>query len=106
MASSTGTGTGTGEADTQASTGASVDPPLIAPKPPPVAPARGWVRVVVEPWGNVWIDGRYFGRAPVRARLNTGRHVIQAGRELPSERRVVRVQPGARKEVQLTLGAE
>ena len=98
--------TGTGEPDTQSSTGASVDPPLVAPTPPPVAPARGWVRVVVEPWGNVWIDGRYFGRAPVRARLNTGRHVIQAGRELPSERRVVRVQPGARKEVQLTLGAE
>ena len=69
-------------------------------------PSRGWLRIVVEPWGNVWIDGRYFGRAPVRARLPKGRHLIEAGREIPSQRRVVRVQPGARKEVELRLGAE
>ncbi len=73
---------------------------------PPPPPSRGWLRIVVEPWGNVWIDGRYFGRAPVKARLPKGRHVIEAGREIPSQRRVVRVQPGARKEVELRLGAE
>lgn len=73
---------------------------------PPPAPSRGWLRIVVEPWGNVWIDGRYFGRAPVKARLPKGRHVIEAGREIPSKRRVVRVQPGARKEVDLRLDAE
>jgi serine/threonine protein kinase len=88
------------------STNPVADEPLIETKPAPAASTRGWVRVVVEPWGNVWIDGRYLGRAPVRARLHKGRHVIQAGRELPTERRVVRVQPGTRKEVQLTLGAE
>jgi CelD/BcsL family acetyltransferase involved in cellulose biosynthesis len=42
----------------------------------------------------------------VKARLLKGRHVIEAGRELPSEKRIVRVQPGARKEVELTLGRE
>jgi hypothetical protein len=59
--------------------------------------------VVVQPWGNVWIDGKYFGRAPVRARLEKGRHVIAVGQELPTQKRVVRVQPGARKEIELTL---
>jgi hypothetical protein len=74
-----------------------------APSPPARA-AKGWVNVVVQPWGNVWIDGDYMGRAPVTARLAKGRHVVEAGRELRSQRRVVRVQPGARKEIELTLG--
>jgi serine/threonine-protein kinase len=66
-------------------------------------PSKGWVRVVVQPWGNVWIDGDYMGRAPVLARLPRGRHTIAAGRELPARKRVVRIQPGARKEIVLTL---
>ena len=74
--------------------------------PAPRVAARGWVQVVVEPWGNVWIDGDYMGRAPVKARLARGRHVIEVGRELPTQRRVVRVQPGARKLIEVTLGDE
>jgi hypothetical protein len=64
------------------------------------------VRVFVEPWGNVWIDGKYFGRAPVKARLTKGRHVIEVGHELRSARRAVRVQPGTRQEVEFTLSEE
>jgi hypothetical protein len=62
--------------------------------------------VVVQPWGNVWIDDRFFGRAPVKARLSKGRHVIEVGQELRSERRVVRVRAGARQEVEFTLSEE
>ena len=67
---------------------------------------RGWLHIVVHPWGNVWIDGKYLGRAPVKARLTKGRHVVEAGRELPSQTRVVRGQPGTRKEIEITLSAQ
>lgn len=76
------------------------------PAPEARAPTRGWLQVVVEPWGNVWIDGDYMGRAPVEARLARGRHVIEVGHELPTQRRVVRVQPGARKLIEVTLDGE
>jgi hypothetical protein len=69
----------------------------------PAQVAKGWVRVVVQPWGNVWIDGTWMGRAPVKARLSKGRHVIEAGRDLPSKKRIVRVEPGTRKEIELSL---
>jgi len=71
-----------------------------------VSPARsgkGWVHVVVQPWGNVWIDGTWMGRAPVKARLSKGRHTIEVGRELPSQTRVVRVEAGTRKEIEISL---
>ena len=65
--------------------------------------AKGWVNVVVQPWGNVWIDGLWMGRAPVKAHLTKGRHVIEAGRDLPAKKRIVRVEPGTRKEIEITL---
>jgi hypothetical protein len=57
----------------------------------------------VQPWGNVWIDGVWMGRAPVEARLPKGRHVIKAGRELPATTRIVRLGAGVRKEVEIQL---
>ena len=69
----------------------------------PARVAKGWVHVVVQPWGNVWIDGTWMGRAPVKARLSRGRHVIEAGRDLPSKKRIVRVETGTRNEVELSL---
>jgi hypothetical protein len=65
--------------------------------------AKGWVRVVVQPWGDVWIDGNYMGRAPVDARLPKGRHVVEVGREIPSKTQVVRVDPDVPKEVVIDL---
>ncbi len=89
-------------------------PPPVAPIEPPsekqtrARPAaskanRGWLNVVVEPWGNVWIDDVWMGRAPVEARLKKGRHVVKVGRDLPTKTKVVRVEAGARKEVELEL---
>ncbi|MEM9730513.1 MAG: hypothetical protein AAF997_18175, partial [Myxococcota bacterium] len=65
---------------------------------------RGWVRVVVQPWGNVWIDGVWMGRAPVTARVPEGRHLVEVGRDLPAKKRVVRIAPGERKNIELSLG--
>ncbi|MEM7435493.1 MAG: protein kinase [Myxococcota bacterium] len=84
-------------------------PREAAPKRPrPASPAArsgpGWVQVVVQPWGNVWIDGVWMGRAPVTAKVTEGRHVVEVGRERPSKKRVVRVQSGARKKLELELG--
>ncbi len=70
---------------------------------PPARAGKGWVHVIVQPWGNVWIDGAFMGRAPVKARLSKGRHVVKAGRELPSQTRVVRVEAGTRKELEIKL---
>lgn len=64
---------------------------------------RGWIHVVVQPWGNVWIDGVWMGRAPVKARVSKGRHVVEVGRELPSKKRVVKVEAGARKDLEISL---
>jgi hypothetical protein len=64
---------------------------------------RGWIHVVVQPWGNVWIDGVWMGRAPVKARVSKGRHVVEVGRELPSKKRVVKVEAGARRDLEISL---
>jgi serine/threonine-protein kinase len=80
--------------------------PVLVPagaKEPPTPLRKGWLHVFVQPWGNVWIDGAFMGRAPVKARLSKGRHVVKVGRELPSQTKVVRVEAGARKELEIKL---
>lgn len=115
----------------QASTPESTDPSPAAPSPKPTTPTadepapetspsstppepvlaepsarngRGWLSVIVQPWGNVWIDGVWMGRAPVKARLPKGRHVVKAGRELPTATRIVRLEAGTRREIEISLG--
>jgi eukaryotic-like serine/threonine-protein kinase len=80
-------------------------PPTPKPSEPlrPARVNRGWLHVVVQPWGNVWIDGIWMGRAPVKARVLKGRHVVKVGRELPSQTRVVRVEAGSRREIEISL---
>jgi serine/threonine-protein kinase len=82
---------------------ATVPATVSAPASRPAPASKGWLRVVVQPWGNVWIDDVWMGRAPVKARLTKGRHVVKAGRELPSITRTVRIQPRARKEIEINL---
>ena len=84
------------------------------PAPAPASPTRsesqeqarigkGWVYVVVEPWGDVWIDDMPWDRAPVKARLSIGRHVIAVGQALPTQTRVVNVEAGTRQEIEFIL---
>ena len=79
--------------------------PAAEPGPQRSSPRsnKGWLHVVVQPWGNVWIDDVWMGRAPVEARVQKGRHVVKVGRELPTKTKVVRVEAGARKEIELSL---
>jgi hypothetical protein len=65
--------------------------------------AKGWVNVVVQPWGNVWIDAKPWGRAPVKARLSQGKHIIEAGYKLRTQKKVVRVKAGTHQEIEFTL---
>ena len=64
----------------------------------------GAIHVTVVPWGDVWIDGRYMGRAPTQVTLPPGRHVIAGGAERPTVRRVVRLGPAQTRRVELDLG--
>ncbi|MCA9581586.1 MAG: protein kinase [Myxococcales bacterium] len=69
----------------------------------PAQSRKGTVVIHVEPWGNVWIDGDFMGRAPVRAVLSPGVHVIAAGRDGPTVRRRRRIRPGVNRRLLLTL---
>jgi serine/threonine protein kinase len=77
--------------------------PRGAPAPSPASVGKGWVHVVVQPWGDVWFGEKYMGRAPVKAPLSQGRHVIKAGRDFPIQTRVVRVEAGAHQEIEFRL---
>jgi len=63
----------------------------------------GTLRVTVVPWGDVWVDGRYMGRAPTEISLRPGRHTVAAGTEGPSVSRAVQIVPGQARRVELDL---
>lgn len=82
-------------------------PDEAEPSEPAVGPAtrqgKGTLVVRAVPWGNVWIDGRAFGRAPARLKVKPGVHKIQVGDEYAGPPRYVRVSPGKVKTVTLDL---
>jgi hypothetical protein len=65
------------------------------------APAR--LRITVTPWGDVWIDGRPMGRAPIDVPLAPGTHRIGVGAETPSQTRTVRLRAGETQQLDLDL---
>ena len=78
------------------------DAALPRPVAKPPAPAR--LTVLVSPWGNVWINGRVRGAAPLKnASLKPGRYKISVGQGTPSKGRTVRLHPGQRKTVRFDL---
>lgn len=69
---------------------------------PAVKPGR--LSVVVFPWGDVWINGKRSGTAPVEnLALPPGRYRVGAGRGKPAETRVVRLRAGQRRTVEFDL---
>jgi len=78
----------------------------VAKAAEPVAqePKPGRLSVTVFPWGDVWIDGKPRGKAPVlRVALPRGRHKVSAGQGTPSKTRVVRLKAGQRRSIQFDL---
>jgi eukaryotic-like serine/threonine-protein kinase len=75
--------------------GATVPPRIVAATPAPVA--RGYLRVVVRPWGRISIDGQERGMTPLAAPLSVtaGRHRVTVENDYyePVERQVT-VPPG------------
>jgi len=72
------------------------------PAVPRAAPAR--LNVVVFPWGQVWINGKPRGSAPLQnLSLGAGRYKISAGQGAPSRTRTVRLREGERKTVEFDL---
>jgi len=62
------------------------------PEKPTRAPAE--VRVVVFPFGDVWIDGKALGHAPVTTKLPSGSHEIEVGDGRPEQRRALQFHAG------------
>ena len=63
------------------------------------APAT--LSVIVIPFGDVWVDGRHVGTAPLDVEVPAGRHVVAAGEGSPTKRTTVQVTPGQRRRVVL-----
>jgi hypothetical protein len=55
--------------------------------------------VVVYPFGDVWVDGKAFGHAPVSLKLASGTHEIGVGDGRPEQRRSVQVHSGQHEDL-------
>ncbi|MFW6087516.1 MAG: hypothetical protein ACODAG_09955, partial [Myxococcota bacterium] len=62
---------------------------------------RGTLLVSVVPHGNVWIDGRKHGAAPVRMRVRPGAHTVATGEKAPEKFTSVEVEAGKLERVVL-----
>jgi hypothetical protein len=61
--------------------------------------SRASLKIGVFPAGNVWINGRPRGLAPVTALLSPGAYVIAAGIDSPTQTRAVELVSGANQQL-------
>jgi hypothetical protein len=62
--------------------------------------------VAVFPWGEVWINGKPRGTAPLKSQaMKPGVYKISAGQGSPSKTQTIRLRPGQRKTVVFDLTA-
>lgn len=67
-----------------------------------LAPAS--LTVVVYPWGDIWINGKARGSAPLRnLSLKPGRYRISAGQGKPTVTQTVRLRSGEKKKLKLDV---
>lgn len=80
-------------------------PAAADPAPKDVAPARpARLTVIVFPWGNVWINGKRKGAAPLKNEpLKPGRYKIGVGQDAPFESQTIRLRAGQRKTLDFDL---
>jgi serine/threonine protein kinase len=81
-------------------------PEAAAAKPTPAVPSVRPARltVAVIPWGDVWINGKRWGQAPLKSvSLKPGRYKITVGQGKPSKSQTIRLREAQRKTVQFDL---
>lgn len=71
--------------------------------PATTALRRGRLTVGVFPSGNVWLNGRARGAAPLTLEVRAGRHTVGVGTERPTVRRHVRVRAGQESKIVIDL---
>jgi serine/threonine protein kinase len=82
----------------------SESPSVRKAQPAVTAPRPARLTVVVFPWGNVWVNGKHMGQAPLEdEELKSGRYEIGAGQGSPTRTRTVRLRAGQRKTVSFEL---
>jgi len=75
-----------------------------SPTPPQAAISPARLQVTVFPWGDVWINGKKRGAAPLeRVLLKPGRYRISAGQGKPSRTKRVLLKEGERRTVRFDL---
>jgi hypothetical protein len=67
----------------------------VAPRPQASSDGQqATLRVVVQPFGDVWVDGKRLGQAPVSINVEPGTHEVAVGDGRPKERRNVQLSAG------------
>lgn len=81
-----------------------VDAPAPPPRPKAVPLEPAQLDVIVIPWGDIWINGKRWGAAPMmNEALKPGRYRISAGQDRPSRTKTIRLRPGDDKTVSFDL---
>jgi hypothetical protein len=76
--------------------------PKRAARPAAVVPAS--LTVIVYPWGDVWINGKRRGSAPLKnVSLKPGRYKISAGQGSPKVTQSIRLRSGDKKKLKLDV---
>jgi hypothetical protein len=70
------------------------------------APAAAEIRVVVIPFGEVWLDGKPLGHAPISVKLAPGAHEVGVGDGRPEQRHAVHLHAGEREHLVYRRGEE
>lgn len=61
----------------------------------------GVITVRVVPWGNVWIDGHYYGKGPITKKLSPGDHRVAGGHGRPIAHKTIRVRSGRSQNIEV-----
>ncbi|MDH3199452.1 MAG: serine/threonine protein kinase [Myxococcales bacterium] len=78
--------------------------PKPEPRAEPALQAPASLTVVVYPWGDVWINGKPRGTAPLKnLSLKPGRYRIGAGQGEPTVTQTIRLRPGQKKKLKLNV---
>jgi serine/threonine protein kinase len=81
-------------------------PDVVSPAPvmpaTPVAEAQAELKVTVFPYGDVWVDGKRLGQAPVTVKLAPGVHEVGVGDGRPREKRSITLAAGEKANLDIS----